>query len=120
VRRRFARFKLCAHLLDLRGLLFHRRSEGCDLFLQLRNRPSLFLYGAVLAAVPESTNQISVSAAIAWVSNIRYCFHVFIILLRDLPSQVCGNLPELEKIVSRVWGDNREAATNKDALSRCQ
>jgi len=107
VRRRFARFKLCAHLLDLRGLLFHRRSEGCDLFLQLRNRPSLFLYGAVLAAVPESANQISVSAAIAGVSNIRYCFHVFIsfvILLRDLPSQVCGNLPELEKIVSRVWG----------------
>ena len=44
--------KLSAHFLDLRSLFFHRRSEGCDLFLQLRNRPSLFLHSAMRAAEP--------------------------------------------------------------------
>ena len=40
LRRRFARFKLCAHLLDLRGLLFETRSEGLYFFLLLRHRSS--------------------------------------------------------------------------------
>ena len=33
LRRRFAQSDLPADLLDLRGLLFYRRSEGCNLFL---------------------------------------------------------------------------------------
>ena len=50
LRRRFARFKsptgrtrcgeLCAHFLDLRGLLFETRSEGLYFFLLLRHRSS--------------------------------------------------------------------------------
>ena len=34
----FARFKLCAHFLDLRGLFFHRRSERFNFLLLLRHR----------------------------------------------------------------------------------
>jgi hypothetical protein len=30
----FAYVKLCAHFLDLRCLLFHSPTEGCDLFLR--------------------------------------------------------------------------------------
>jgi len=37
VRRRFARFNLCAHLLDLRGLLFHGCSERLNFLLLLCN-----------------------------------------------------------------------------------
>jgi hypothetical protein len=39
LRRRFTRFELGAHFFDLGSLFFHRRGEGCDLFLQLRNSP---------------------------------------------------------------------------------
>jgi hypothetical protein len=35
LRRRFARFKLCAHLLDLRCLLFHSCGESFDFILLL-------------------------------------------------------------------------------------
>ena len=38
LRRRFARFKLHAHLLDLRCLFFKTGSEGLYFFLLLRNR----------------------------------------------------------------------------------
>jgi len=37
LRRRFARFKLCAHLLDLRGLLFELRCENLHPLLLLGN-----------------------------------------------------------------------------------
>ena len=36
LRRRFARFKLCAHLLDLCCLLFELRRENVNMFLRLR------------------------------------------------------------------------------------
>ena len=35
LRRRFARFKLCAHFLDLRGLFVQSRSELCDCRLEV-------------------------------------------------------------------------------------
>ena len=38
LRRRFARFKLGAHLLDLRGLLFHRCCESLNFLSLLRDR----------------------------------------------------------------------------------
>ena len=44
-------------------------------------------------------------------------FVSFNILLRDLPTKVSRNLPELEKIVGRVWGDNREAETIRRAVA---
>src|SRR5262249_42530331 len=44
----FAHFKLCAHFLDLRGLLFHCRSQDCNFLLQLGNRGSLLLHCLVL------------------------------------------------------------------------
>jgi hypothetical protein len=47
-RGRFARFKLGAHLLDLRGLLFELRPEKLDSFLLLGNRGLQFLHSPVL------------------------------------------------------------------------
>jgi hypothetical protein len=39
LRHRSAHFKVRAHLLDLRSLLFNMRGEGSDFFLLLRERP---------------------------------------------------------------------------------
>ena len=44
----FAQFKLGAHFLDLRGLLFELRGEDFHSFLQLRDSPLLFLRFAFL------------------------------------------------------------------------
>src|SRR5260370_15210514 len=38
----FAHLTLSAHLLDLRGLFFYRRGEGCSFLLQLLHRLVLF------------------------------------------------------------------------------
>ena len=40
LRRRFARFKLCAHLLDLRCLLVQTRRHSFHSFLLLRDLPA--------------------------------------------------------------------------------
>jgi hypothetical protein len=40
VRRRFARFKLCAHVLDLRCLLVQTRRHSFHSFLLLRDLPA--------------------------------------------------------------------------------
>src|SRR5438105_9854750 len=48
LRCRFGQFKLCAHLLDLRCLLFDACSEGFNLFLLLRSRRFQLLHLAML------------------------------------------------------------------------